>query len=438
MKDEKQPKERLYVRYHEQFVWGIMALAVLCIAILFFFGVYRWKGLTGGIGNLKRILQPFWIAIALAWLLTPLYNLCERLLLPRLQKNKEKPKRGETATKAIGIIVCMAVFFGVVYALCVAVIPQVISSIVSIINNSENYVTTVTDWANKVLDENPTVAQWISQLSEDIFGDLSTFAESKVLPWLTSIFGKVSLQIIGAFRFVINFIIGIIVCIYILLSKRTLAAQAKRICYSILRVDRANTVIHSARYCNSVFSGFLSGKVWDSLIVGIICFIGLSIMKIPYTLLISVVSGITNMIPNFGPFIGAVPCGLLLLVEDPIKCLYFIIFTVILQQIDGNIIGPKILGDALGLPELWVMLALVLGGGFAGILGLLLGVPVFTCLYTFGRWAIRHFLKKRGMPENTEAYERVGEIDPSTGDVSAIPQRQKKWGRKRENRNNEQ
>ena len=201
-----------------------------------------------------------------------------------------------------------------------------------------------------------------------------------------------------------NFLIGIIVSVYLLAAKEKSAARCCKLLYGVLPEDKAAFTVRGFRRVDYIFSGFVRGKLLDSLIIGILCFIGCSILKMPYTPLVSVIVGVTNVIPFFGPFLGAIPCALLILLVSPLKCLYFVIFIFLLQQLDGNVIGPKILGDSTGISSIWVIVAILIGGGFGGVLGMFLGVPIFACLQVLVRWLLNTRLKKKNMPLAASEY----------------------------------
>ena len=211
-----------------------------------------------------------------------------------------------------------------------------------------------------------------------------------------------------------NFLIGIIVSVYLLAAKEKSAARCCKLLYGVLPEDKAAFTVRGFRRADYIFSGFVRGKLLDSLIIGILCFIGCSILKMPYTPLVSVIVGVTNVIPFFGPFLGAIPCALLILLVSPLKCLYFVIFIFLLQQLDGNVIGPKILGDSTGISSIWVIVAILIGGGFGGVLGMFLGVPIFACLQVLVRWLLNTRLKKKNMPLAASEYlHRDQQASPS-------------------------
>ena len=237
-----------------------------------------------------------------------------------------------------------------------------------------------------------------------------------LVPNISLIFDRVSSGVISFVTVLKNLLIGLIVMVYFLNIKDTLCAQAKKMVYGFLNVKTANRLIGEVRFAHKIFGGFITGKLLDSLIIGIMCFFSLKFLKMPYVLLISVIVGVTNVIPFFGPFIGAVPSAFLILLVDPMKCLYFLIFILVLQQFDGNILGPKILGDSTGLPSFWVLFSILLFGGLFGFVGMIIAVPTFAVIYRTLSLYVKSALKKRNYSENTPDYCRLHHIDPRTGD----------------------
>ncbi|MBR5741455.1 MAG: AI-2E family transporter [Firmicutes bacterium] len=420
----QEPKERKLKLTKNQLTWGLTALIVVCLGILFFFVVYRWHGVSGGIDRIHRILQPFLVGAILAWLNVPLYNLCEKFFLPRLSKSN--PRRGRRLTKLFCTVICLVFICGILYASFSMIVPGLVQSVSTLVSKSQTYLDTIMSWGEKFLENNPVVSELYANYSETIVNAVTSYAKNTILPGLTSLIGSVSVQIFAIFRFLLNFVIGIIVCVYVLNAKKLLAAQSKRLAYSVFGAEKGNTALDVTRFIDRIFYGYISGKLWDSLIIGVICFIGCTIMQIPYSLLVSVVIGITNIIPTVGPFIGAIPSALLILVESPVKCLYFVIFIIVLQQVDGNIIGPKILGESVGLSPLWILFSILVFGGFFGFWGMLLGVPFFTCLYTLLRWLIRRALAKKELPTETDDYDGLERIDPETKAVVLTEPKPKK------------
>ena len=209
----------------------------------------------------------------------------------------------------------------------------------------------------------------------------------------------------------LNIMIGVIISVYLLVSKQKFVGQGKKVLYALFYERQANNILEVVRKSHSIFSGFISGKLIDSLIIGVLCFIGMSIMKMPYIPLVSVLVGVTNVIPFFGPYLGAIPSILLILLISPGKGIMFLIFIIILQQLDGNIIGPKILGSSTGLSAFWVIFAILIGSGLFGIIGMIAGVPVFAVIYYLIKTGLEYSLRKKNLPTDTKEYENLDYIE---------------------------
>ena len=290
------------------------------------------------------------------------------------------------------------------YLLFAMLVPELVDSVTTLVNNLESYYKTTYDWASGLLSDNPKLAE----LAGSFYNEASQWLTTKLLPGLqTAVTNFTGSLVTGVWSIVVfakNFLIGIIVSVYLLAAKEKSAARCCKLLYGVLPEDKAAFTVRGFRRVDYIFSGFVRGKLLDSLIIGILCFIGCSILKMPYTPLVSVIVGVTNVIPFFGPFLGAIPCALLILLVSPLKCLYFVIFIFLLQQLDGNVIGPKILGDSTGISSIWVIVAILIGGGFGGVLGMFLGVPIFACLQVLVRWLLNTRLKKKNMPLAASEY----------------------------------
>ena len=201
-----------------------------------------------------------------------------------------------------------------------------------------------------------------------------------------------------------NLVLGIIISVYFLVGKERFFAQIKKFLYALLPKDLVGRLIDITHTSNRIFSGFISGKILDSLIIGILCFVGMSIFRMPMAMLVSVIVGVTNIIPYFGPFIGAIPSALIVFLVDPIKALWFVVFVVCLQQFDGNILGPRILGDSIGMPAFWVVFSILLFGGYLGVLGMFIGVPTFAVIYSIFKLWTEGRLSRKNLPVDTKSY----------------------------------
>lgn len=269
----------------------------------------------------------------------------------------------------------------------------------------------------------------IFAFQEDIYNKalshLEQWISTDLLSFMNVLLSSITTSIINIFSHLLNFIIGIIVSIYVLISKERFAGQGKKILYAVFKPNAANTVVTIMRQSNKIFGGFISGKLLDSLIIGILCYIGLSFLQMPYKELVSVIVGVTNIIPFFGPYIGAIPSAFLILLVSPRKCITFLIFVLILQQLDGNIIGPKILGDSTGLSAFWVVFSILLGGGLFGFIGMIIGVPTFAVLYYLIKTAVESRLKRKMLPVETLTYSDINYINDEDNQIVYLEKKKK-------------
>ena len=395
--------------------WGVTAFCVIACAILFYMAL-SYLGVVGkAFKGLMRILSPFIWGLVITYLLNPLVQtLHKKTFLPLCSRLYAKNKKADGSKLARGLAVFFSELFmlAIITGLFFLIIPQLYSSIETIIVNSPAYIETLTNWATKTLSDFPEVRSYVTQLLGDVNQDLMSWLQTTVLPGLGSLLSNVGTGVKYVVTAVYNLVIGIIVSVYILSDIETFAANAKRILYSILSPEAAKKLLDVLDFADRTFVSFLNGKLLDSAIIGLICYIVCVILSMPYALLVSVIVGVTNIIPFFGPFIGAVPSAIVILMVSPVKGLIFIIFIIILQQVDGNIIGPKILGSTVGINGFWVMFSIILGAGLFGFWGMLLGVPVFVVIYTIINNIIDKKLKHSSLPHRTEDYMDIDYIDP--------------------------
>ncbi len=397
--------------------WGVTAFCVIAAALLFYFAVGNIKIFGNTISRLVSILAPFIWGLVICYLLSPLMRSVEnRLFLPLARKlyRKNKKNDGRRFARALTVVFCEIVLILVLVALVYLIIPQMLSSVQTLISNSGAYVDNLSKWADGLFENYPVLDDYLGGFLDNFNTNLGNWLETTLLPRVGSVVTSVTSGVYGVAKSIYNLIIGIIVSIYLLSDKEGFVAAVKRMTYSVFSVETADRLRSGLNFVDRTFMSFLNGKLLDSLIIGIICYIVCSILKMPYTLLVSVIVGVTNIIPFFGPLIGAVPSALIILMVDPTKCLIFIIFVIILQQIDGNIIGPRILGNSTGITGFWVMFSIILGGGLFGFWGLLLGVPVFVVIYSLVTSLIVKKLKRNDLPWELEDYKELDYIDPAT------------------------
>ena len=397
--------------------WGVTAFCVVACAIVFYMALNYLPVLGAALKKLMGILSPFLWGLVISYLLLPGLRAIEHgafgPLCARLYKNNGKSD-GRRLARGLSVLVSEIILLIVLAALVYLIIPQLYQSLETIVKNSSTYINTASLWVERLLQDYPEIEQYAMETIGKVNTSLMDWLETTVLPELGSLVANVTTGVYYVVMAIYNLIIGIIVSVYILANHETFSANAKRWLYSIFSVETAQRIRRGLDFTNRTFAGFINGKLLDSAIIGLICYIVCAILNMPYALLVSVIVGVTNVIPFFGPFIGAVPSALIILLVDPFKCLVFIIFIIILQQLDGNVIGPKILGSSIGINGFWVMFSIILGAGLFGFWGMLLGVPVFVVIYTAINNHIDKKLKASDLPWETADYVGVDYIDPVT------------------------
>ena len=392
---------------------GITAFCVVAACILLFFILFKINTILSALGKVISYLMPVVYGIILAYLLLPLNNWLSDKFLKRFSKKMKNERRARRTSKVLATTISIFFALIVVVGLISLVAPQVYNSIMSILPTLPEKINDLKSWVNGVFENHPNIQEFISSALvtvENYFKDLAT--NGTFLNYTSDILSIATSGIKALVSFAENIIVGIIIAIYVLNSSKLFAAQAKKLTYSIFKVKTANSIIHNFRYTHKMIGGFINGRLLDSLIIGIICFICMAAFRMPYAVLISVVVGITNIIPFFGPFIGAIPSTLLILTVDPKKAFGFVIFIIVLQQFDGNILGPKISSNLTGLSGFWVMFSLLLFGGLFGVWGMLLGVPVFAVIKTIISELIDKRLKRKHLPVTTCTYLTTGYVEP--------------------------
>lgn len=360
--------------------------------------------ISGYIKTIAEVLAPVTWGVVIAYLANPIMKVIERFLKKIFDKEKPHPKLTRGLATAFSLILILAALV----ALIASLLPQVIDSVVGIANNFTIYIGNFQTWIYGLFENYPQITEGINNVFNTIQPKIIETVNN-IIPQLANVAVKLK---DGAVVFILalkDFVIGFVVAIYLLCGKERFLAQLRKLVCAIFPKDAAGSIFNVAAHTNYTLSGFISGKIIDSFIIGVITFISMTIMKMDFVALISVVIGVTNIIPFFGPFIGAIPCAFLLLVAAPKQVIPFVIFIVILQQFDGNILGPKILGDSTGLSSFWVMVAIFLGGGLFGFAGMLLGVPVFAVIYSLVSEFLDFLLAKKGVSTNTDDYMPVPE-----------------------------
>ncbi len=392
----------------------LLQLGVIAVGIFAFMIAWRFEQIAGLIKQLLKILQPIIIGLVLAYLLYPSVRFFMRHLEKGLRYiiKKEKPRKKISNFLSITIVFLIVGFS--IYLLGRMILPELVTNVVGAVNQVPAQLRQLLAVVTESLQTNQQILAKLNQYIADLQSWLQNWLLNDFLGQMNTVLTSVSVGILDALSLFGNFIVGIVVAVYALSSAEAFKRQAKKLLFALVPETKAEGILHVVQKSNSIFSGFISGKIIDSAIIGVLCFICMHLMKMPYTALISVVVGVTNVIPFFGPYVGGVIGSILLLLVSPKQGLIFVVFVLILQQVDGNIIGPRILGDSTGLSPFWVMFAILVGGGIFGVGGMILGVPTMGVIYYLLGLFVRRRLQMRGIPEERftiveqESNERTG------------------------------
>ena len=391
------------------YLYGMLAgFGAISLSILFFFLIYRFQGFGDAISKLTGILMPFIYGAVIAYLLKPVCNCVEDFLRRLL------PEKMGTAANMLAVTVSLLFGILVVYALIMMIVPQLITSVTTLYYTARNNLNDFVDWAShqEIIASNQKLLDFIETSYDNLQDTLDNIVRTKLVPSMQSLLSGAALGVMSFVTFLKNIIIGVIVSVYLLASRKKFGQQCKMILYSLIKPRWADIILEEILYADKMFGGFINGKILDSAIIGVLCYIACLIFKFPSALLVSVIIGVTNVIPFFGPFIGAIPATLLILIQNPIKALWFVLVVLVLQQVDGNIIGPKILGNTTGLSSFWVLFAILLFGGLWGFVGMIIGVPLFAVIYDVLKKFVFHGLRRNEEMELVTTYhDNFGDPD---------------------------
>lgn len=377
----------------------VAIFSAISLSILVFFAVYRFKGIGDIFHKLNDILAPFIYGGVVAYLLRPVCNFYESSLQKLLPSKMKKMAGG------FSVAFSLATGIFAVYVLIIMIVPQLYNSILSLWHTLPDKVNQFLIWARGIFGEDEELLQLFNTSYNTLYVELEAWAQNTLMPYVTSIVSGVGSSVYKVLMFLYNLLIGLIVACYLLSSRKKFARQSVLIVRSVLKPKWADIFLNEVAFIDRMFGGFIDGKILDSAIIGLLCYIGCVVFKFPNPLLISAIVGVTNVIPFFGPFIGAVPATVLIMIEDPIKGLWFILFVLGLQQLDGNVIGPAILGDRTGLSSFWVLFAIILCGGLWGLVGMAICVPMFAVLYDIVKKLVRRGLDKKGQNQMWDQYK---------------------------------
>ncbi len=399
--------------------WGLTAFAVILASTVIIFILVNQKSVAAGIGNLFNSLVPIFYGFIFAYLLCPIVNFFDTRVFGRIFAKKEKPVHRESeqhglqifiknkASRVLSILVTILIVLVIITGVISAILPQLETTIRTLALNIPSYITTTTDWIASAFTSFPDLGAEVTDIVNQSFVALRDFLSNAILPQVGDYLGSLTNGIMSVIGVFMNLLLGLVISIYCLYSKELFSAQAKKLLYSVVKISHANRFIDAVRRIHRSFGSFLTGTLIDSFVVACVTFIVTTLFNVPFALLVSVIMGITNIIPYFGPFIGAVPSAFLILMEDPFKCLIFIIIILVIQNLNGNVLSPRILGENIGLPSFWIIFALLAGQGIFGFWGLIIGIPIFAVVYGAGKELIASRLTAKGLPSDSNTYTDI-------------------------------
>ena len=389
----KHPERKPYVRAM------LVGFGAISLSVLFFFFLYRMQGVEEALAKVTDILMPFIYGGVIAYLLRPVCNGLSMWFHTLFRGKREK------LAEALAITFSLITGFFALYILIIMIAPQLYHSAAAFWETVPDKVDALVAWATETFGENEVLLHYFDLSYEALYNALDTWARGTLVPYVTDIVSGVGSSVWKVVIFLKNILIGVIVAVYLLASRKKFARQGVLVIRSIFKPRWADLILEEIAYIDRMFGGFIDGKLVDSAIIGVLCYIGCVVFKFPNALLVAAIVGITNVIPFFGPFLGAVPATALILIEDPMKAVWFALFVLFLQQLDGNVIGPKILGDHTGVSSFWVLFSILLFGGLWGLVGMIIAVPLFAVLYDLAKRVIRLGLLKHDCSDLLREYE---------------------------------
>ncbi len=438
-----------FYRWNKHYLgWGITAFAVIVASSLVFLMLTNMSTIMGAVGNFFSAIKPIIYGLIFAYLLAPVVEKFEKHVFKNLFKKHDRTysqvvenrkKQGEEdpsdpeieekysnlklyiknkPRRIVSITLTFVILLGIVVGIFFAIGPQLLMTLKTLVENIPNYIKTITEWINGLFQSYPEIGAEINNLISDAGTTLRTWLSTSIIPQMGDYLGTLTNGIMSVVGLLLNLIFGAVVAIYCLYSKELFAAQSKKVIYTIMKVKHANKVISSVRTLHRSFGNFITGTIIDSFVVGCITFVVATIANVPFSMLVAVIMGITNIIPYFGPFIGLVPCLFLIFMEEPFMCIVFAVIVIIISNLNGNIISPKIIGGSTGLTSFWVIFAILAGQGIFGFWGLIIGIPLFAVIYSALRTIISNKLVKKGLPSGSDKYTDIETINPD--DLTAV------------------
>ncbi len=391
---------------------GVMIFVTFTVSILFFFAIFRFHAIARVWKSFISAASPIIVGLVLAYLMNPIMLAIERAVYRLMEKKSKNPSK--KVARILAITGTLIILLTALALLIIAIVPSVTSSVMTLKDTLRFDVANIIEKAKNSRFGQSEYFQYVSDALMNFTENFEEIAQDKLIPMAQVYLIQITSGVFSFFKAIFNFLVGIVVMAYAMTVQDTLIGQSKKIIYASFKPKTANTIIEIIRKTNDIFGGFITGKILDSLIIGIIAYIGCLVLSMPSGVLVAVIIGVTNVIPVFGPFIGAIPCLLLVVIQSPIHALYLLIFILVLQQVDGNIIGPKILGSSTGLSTFWVMAAILIGGGMFGFLGMLLGVPMFGLIYYLVKRITNSALRSKKLSEKSLDYTTLESVDENT------------------------
>ena len=419
MDQEKKEKNQQSLWDFRVYMPVILAvIVIIAVSIVIFFAVFRIQVIGNSLKTLFTTLQAIVIGFVLAYLLNPIMKFFEdryrRLFYKKTEILTGKQRKH---LRAISVATTMLVFLAAITVLLGVLVPQIVSSVEDLIASFNTKINNLESYLNKFVKNNPNIEAQVTNITSQIATYTKTWLKKTFLSGNTEWFTTITTGIMSVVKAVFNTIVGLIVCVYILLRKEIFIGQAKKINYAFFSPRKGNIVMEVVRKANSIFGGYFVGMIIGAIFVGVICLIGMIILKMPYAPLIALIIAFTNVIPMFGPYLGAIPSAILILSVSPVKAIIFLIFILALQQFDGNVMNPKIIGDNIGMSPFWVIFAVMFFGKGFGLVGMVVGVPIFAMVYYIIKRVVEHCLRKRKLPDDTVSYIDADIVDRKTNRI---------------------
>lgn len=410
----REKKDKANWNFKPHLAVALLVFLLFCCCVIVFFAFYRFDGVVKAWNVFMKAMQPITIGLVIAYLINPIMVFIDKHLLRFLKKRMKSEAKAKKVSRVTATTGALITFILILVLLVEMMLPQLIESISGMISSLPEQTDAFLEWFHNYRKSEDAIAVALEKGLVEGTAYLETWAKTTLLPDLQTYVTTVTSGVVSVVKVLFNFLVGLIIAVYVLMTKEHFIAQSKKVVYALFKPQAGNVIVETVRKSNEIFGGFIFGKIIDSAIIGVLCYIVLSIMNMPYALLVSAFVGLTNVIPFFGPFIGAIPSFIIIVLASPVQGFYFLIVILILQQLDGNVIGPKILGDSTGLSSFWVVFAIMVGGGLCGVPGMILGVPTFAVIYYLVSRIVNFFLHKRRLSEDTLDYTELVSVDKKT------------------------